>query len=395
MNKLIICIMSAMLLFLSGCTQTLPTSQTSSSPLTEKHQIGESWHYGQQAISEDIMVALEYVQDEHYNMTGTYLSTYNLVTQEKRRIIEVPQGRIFTEPSIYGDKVVCSSLNRSEVEQQPPPRNYDILNWDVFLFDLTTGEMRQITTETHAQVHPRIYENTIVWLDNRHEATDQYPHPYDVYAFDLKTNQEKRITSATTAEGYGTVSISGNAVIWTDMRHANPQIKNYPSNAGDYNNEIYLFDLVTNQEHRITSNSANDHYPCIDGTMIVWLRQIGYRQANVYAYDLAPSIGKEIQISQSNYAADFPSISGNLILWQDARSSQGNTSNDVIMNGQAGASDIYLFDLQTMTEIKLTSEDEDGNRLWASPVIHGDYALYVLDRQVGPITYELHLTGGK
>jgi beta propeller repeat protein len=363
----------------------------SSVKIDDKWQIGVGWHYGQQAVYEDRLVAQEFILDEHYNVTGWYVSLYDLSTREKRRLFEIPSDRIFGELSIYGEKIVWSSLDRAQVEQQPAPKNFDILNWDVFLYDFTTGETRQLTTEVHAQVHPRIYGDTVVWMDNRHTDTDLYPQPYDIFTLDLKTGQERRITSSTTVEGYSTIGISGNIVVWTDMRHTDPQVTSHPSNSGDYDNELYIFDLVTGEEHRITTNPANDHEPTIDGTRIVWLRQVDYNRADVFVYDLV--LGREVQVSQSGYAAGSPSVNGNHIVWQDARVSQGNTMNDVIMNGQTGAADIYLYDMLTSTEIKLTSEDGQGNRLWAAPLIGGNYVIYSLDRQIGPVAYAIRLTG--
>jgi len=378
-----------LVLLLSGCSPTASTS----SPAPQSQQIGESWQYGQQAIWRDTMAAIEYVGDEHYNVAAWYLTTYNLVTGEKRRLLEVPADRIFQQPSIYQDKIVWAAANRFEaIMQSSTTVNYDIMNWDIFLYNLTTGETQQITTDTHAQLQPQIYEDNIVWLDNRNAQTDVYPPGLDIYAYNLITKQERRLTSAPTVDDYDPLSINGNNVVWADMRHADPQVKNHAGNDAKYNNEIYLYDLATNQERRITANVAfNDHYPCIDGSTIVWLRQIDYRQANVYAYDLASSTGKEIQISKSNYAAGYPSVSSGKIVWQDARASRGNTMNDVIENGQAGASDIYLYDLHAAKETKLTAEDAQGHKLWAAPVICGNYILYMLDRQIGPVIYALSL----
>jgi beta propeller repeat protein len=376
--------------------EAVESSEKWSEPVSagESWELGENWYYGPQAISGDLLVAVE-METEDYRVVTQYLSTYNLRTREKTRVLEVPADRIFEPPAIDGDRVVWASLDRKEAEQQPPPRNQGILNWDVFLLDLSTGEVRQLTTDEHAQVHPAVSGDTIVWLDRRHGIGEQYPYPYDVYAYDLRTSEEKRLTLDTTAEGYDRVSISGALVVWTDMRHADPEVASHPSNAREYDNEIYVYDLGTGRETRVTVNPANDHHPAVDGDRIVWLRQHDYREADVFAYDVA--IGLETQVSRSRYADHRPDVFRDRIVWTDARASKGNTNNDVIeIDASTGerrepAADIYLYDMETQQEVKLTSPSNVGFSLWMNPCMSNGFIVYGLDRQVGPIVYAMKL----
>jgi len=375
-----------------GQTVESPEKGSEPVPAGQAWEIGENWRYGSHAISGDLLVALE-METEGFRVVARYISIYNLRTRDKTRVLKVPADRTFGVPAIHGDRVVWASLDRSQAEQQPSPQNQGILNWDVFLLDLSTGEIRQLTTEEHAQVHPAIYGDTVVWLDRRHGNNDQYPSPYDVYAYDLKTGKETRLTSDTTAEGYDQVSISGNLVAWTDIRHAAQEVTSHPSNAGDYNNEIYLYDLSTGREMRVTANPANDHYPAVDGGRVTWLRQYDYREADVFVYDI--KTGRETQVSTSRYAAFRPAIRGDFVAWTDARVSKGNTNNDVIeIDATTGerrepAADIYLYNLRAQHEVALTSAVPLGSGfpLWVRPVMSGGFVVYELNRQVGPIVY--------
>ena len=375
--------------------QAAGSPETKANTAVNSWEIGENWHYGPQAVWEDTLVGIE-METEDFRVVNWYLSTYNLRTREKTRVLELPEDHIVNAPAIHGDKVVWASLDRNEAEQQPLPKNQSVLNWDIFLLDLSTDEVRQITTEEHAQSHPAVYGDTVVWLDRRHGNSDQYPYPYDVYAYDLRNGEETRLTSDTTAEGYDRVSMSGDLVVWADIRHADPEITSHPSNDGAYDNEIYVYDLSTGRETRVTANPANDHYPAIDGGRIVWLRQFAYREADVFAYDVA--IGLETQVSRSRYADHRPDVFRDRIVWTDARASKGNTSNDVIeIDASTGerrepAADIYLYDLEAQRAVKLTSPSNVGFSLWMNPCIGNDFIVYELNRQVGAIVYAMKLS---
>jgi Tol biopolymer transport system component len=398
MKKLIIgSFLVMLLLILVSCAPAVSEDKKGPLPPTEQEkelsfeswEIGENWMYGPQAIWGDVMVGLE-IERQKGQITWQCISTYDLRSRKKKRVLELPTSRIADTPSIYMAKVVWASLSRSEDEQQPRPKNNAVLNWDVFLLDIKTGDVQQLTTEEHAQVCPRIYDDTVVWLDKRHEEERHNPERYDIYAYDIKSKKERRLTSSTSAEGQD-LSISGNLVVWTDNRHADPEVKIHAENAPDYNNEIYVYDLSANDEKRITSYPGNDRYPAISGNNIAWLRQLqsNYIQADIFACDFKK--GKETQVSYSSYAAHpwRPSIYGDRIVWADARASKGNTSGDTVINGRQGQTDIYLYNLTTLQEIQLTTTEP--GKVWLSPVIHGDFVVYEWSRMIGPVVYAINL----
>jgi TolB protein len=381
------------LLSCASCTPTSPVSEEIEEVPNESWQVGVSWQYSQQAIWGDIFIGLENTNDGRSK--AQYISAYNLRARERERVLEIdPDSVRAGTPSIYENLVVWSAADISKEQQ-------DEFDWNVFLLDLDIGEVQQITDDQNAQTEPRIYGDTIIWLDNRHGTGERYPYPQplDVYAYDLSAGEERRITAATTAEGYGHPAISGSFVVWADGRHADPEVIRHASNEPDYNNEIYVYDLTTDEERRVTSYPGNDRYPAIDGNRIVWLRQSGYREADVFVYDL--ETGQETQVSHSSYATFHPAIYGDHIVWTDARVSKGNTTNDVVeivVDQNTGKeerreprADIYLYDLKTQQEVRLTSPSAEGFSLWVCPCIHSEFTVYMLDRQIGPITYAIRL----
>lgn len=380
------------LIILSGCQ-----NRTLAGPTTAKLQAtpvpGGSWNvgvnlnYSQESIWEDTLVGLEF-KFEGGQIPVQNIIVYDLKTRTQKQIIKIPEGRMADAPAIYGNKIVFAAVDKSEYFRTSKPSKIEPApNWDIFLFDLETSKMQQLTIEEHAQTSPRIFGNTVAWLDARNQPTNQYPLPFDIYALDLKTNKERRITTNSTVEGYTQLAISGNFVVWTDMRHADAEVTNHPSNAPDYNNEVYIYDLATNQERRLTTAQGNDQYPAIDGKRVVWLRQESYQKADVFMYDLENEL--ETQISHGGYAYSNPSISGSRIVWTDASSSNGNTNNDVIVNGQLPGSVIVLFDLTTQKETLITPIEEW--KVWLWPVIHGNHIVYIWSLPAGSFTYAISI----
>ena len=395
MKKLTIILVLVLGFTLPGCSNPAPPAGTPPKTAPEPAgiwQVGANLSYSSECIWGNTLVALETdftnADPQNGKMPIQNIVAYDLNTREKKQISGPPEGRIMDTPAIYGNKIVFAAVDANDYFRfavsskiEPSP------NYDVFLFDLKTNQIRQLTTEGHGQMSPRIYDTTVVWLDARNQPLNQYPPPFDIYAFDLGTNQEKRITASPTADGNSQISISGNLVVWADIRHADSTVTSHPSNDPKYNNEIYGYDLASDREQRVTNSPGNDWAPSIDGKSIVWLRQENYLKADVFMYDLDKKL--ETQVSHSGFAATNPSMYHNRIIWTDASSSNGNTDNDVVMNGQLPGSAIVLFDLSDQKETLLTPTEE--GKVWLFPVVQGNHAVFILSRQVGGLVYAMEL----
>ncbi|MDD1707268.1 MAG: hypothetical protein LUO81_03630, partial [Methanoregulaceae archaeon] len=79
-------------------------------------------------------------------------------------------------PTIWGDRVVWDDS-----------RNGSMGNHDIYLFNLTSGNETQITTDSYAQISPSIWDDRIVWIDNRDNS--------QIYLYDLNSGNETCITS--------------------------------------------------------------------------------------------------------------------------------------------------------------------------------------------------------
>jgi TolB protein len=171
-------------------------------------------------------------------------------------------------------------------------------NLDIYGYDLGEDREFQITNNTAKQACPAINGNTVVWLDWRNGG-DTYGD--DIYGYDINTGTEFRITDPATT-GIGCPDISGNTVVWSDSRN------------GTWN--VYAYNLVSHTEVQITDGvgSTTPFYSAISGNVIV----VG-KGGVVCGFDLS---GNLLFLVGSGCVVPGPvvgpvAIDGNLVVWQE------------------------------------------------------------------------------
>ncbi|MFC1624756.1 putative Ig domain-containing protein, partial [Candidatus Omnitrophota bacterium] len=229
-----------------------------------------------------------------YTITFTVSDNENNVTQDiTLTTVVIEEIQITTnglnqlQPAIYKDKIVWYDW-----------RN---INYDIYMYDLSTGQETQITNDPNDQILPVIYEDKIVWFDYRNGNSD-------IYMYDLSTGQEIQITDDS-SEQFST-DIHEDKIVGKDGRNGN--------------NDIYIYDFSTGQETQITNDPNRQLNPAIYRDKIVWF---DYRNGNsdIYMYDL--STGQEIQITDDSFSQNVPAIYGDKIAWHDDR----NGNSDIYM----------------------------------------------------------------
>ena len=179
----------------------------------------------------------------------------------------------------------------------------------VSLYDTSTKKLTQIAES----YHPDIYGNNIVyekikWLQDE---------PYtlcSLYLYDITTKKEIKITGDNHAD-YKT-AIYGNKIVW--VRADNPSI-------------IYIYDIPSK---KVSTISASDAVSNLDiyRNAIVW--QSGSdEKSNIYMRDIA--IHRTIQITKSGSAIE-PAIYGNHIVY-------------------TSVNDVYMYDIFTRKTTRITS----------------------------------------
>ncbi len=182
---------------------------------------------------------------------------------------------------------------------------------------------------------------------------------------------ERRLT--TNAQDQTAPSVSGNRVVYEDDRD------------GDYS--IFMWDLATNTETRLTSNDGFDQrYPAISGSRVVF-QDNSKGDWNIRVIDLNSSIPAAGTLGRRITADDtidqqHPDISGNRVVYEDLRFAV-----------QINDAEIMLYDLSTNKETRLTYGDTfplsfplDDDTHWHSwPVIWGDWVAYENSRDPGSL----------
>jgi len=207
----------------------------------------------------------------------------------------LPQGK----PTIYGDRVVWTE-NTLEGGKT---------NWEIFLYDLsidsdndgvpnykensTTGGKPvpdpakiRITNNASRQLGPKIYNDIIVWEDDRYGN-------WDIFMYDLSMDSDE--------DG----------------------IPNYLDDDDDDDGILDINDLNGDPaEIRVTDHPAHQENPSIYDEKIVW-EDSRYGNKDVYLFDIWNS--KEIMLVGLNETQDpkdrpwqtYPRIYGDKVVWQD------------------------------------------------------------------------------
>jgi len=212
--------------------------------------------------------------------------------------------------------------------------------FDIYLYDLgddgvygtlDDSGVIQLTNDSLANIEPSISGNKIVWRSSRDGNTD-------IYLYDLGrdgvygTRDDSKITRVSDDPTIqGMPSISGNKIVWADLRH------------GDF--EIYLYDMGRDGlfgtrddsgEIRLTNALGHQGAAEISKNKIVWMDQRD-GAPDIYLYDLGKDgvygtrdDSGELRITADEDYQGMPDISGNTIVWTDGRHDEG---------------DVYLYDL--------------------------------------------------
>ena len=144
-----------------------------------------------------------YIVWQQYNTTSNNwnIYKYDLSTGDITQVCQSSENQI--NPAIYGDNVVWQQYNTTGN------------NWDIYMHDISTSITKRITNNTSDQINPAIYGDKIVWQDNRNGN-------WDIYMYDLTLRFERQLTTNT---GNQTdPAIYNNKVVWTDDRNGNEDI---------------------------------------------------------------------------------------------------------------------------------------------------------------------------
>jgi beta propeller repeat protein len=217
-------------------------------------------------------------------------------------------------------------------------------NRGLIFLDLSTGNSKLISPNTDYNTHPRIHDNKIVWHDI-------YPH--DIIVYNLTTSTEKALTEIN-EEKYP--AVYGDRIVFEDeFLHAIPN--------------ILLINDTRNSYVEVTSELNGYHYrPEIFGDRVVFY---GNREGNydIFLHDLNTNL--ETRITTNVDMQMEPSIFGDTIVWEDQRNGDWDIylmfldrDNDGVSDDMdafpENPSEYWDFDLDWIGDNADPDDDNDG-----------------------------------
>ncbi len=169
-----------------------------------------------------------------------------------------------------------------------------------------------VCTHSAYQTSPEVSGDIVVWSDLRNGNTD-------IYGYDFSKGTEFYVCNHPISQNE--IDISGDFVVWRDSRNGGA--------------DIFGFDLSRLVLWSICTNSAAQFTPSVSGDIVVWY---DYRNGNadIYGYDLRTA--SEFPICTNTADQYYPDIWGDLVVWTDMR------------NGNA---DIYGYRLSTAQTVAI------------------------------------------
>ena len=172
-----------------------------------------------------------------------------------------------------------------------------------------TGVTRQLTTNPATQLDPAISGNLVVFTDLRNGNED-------IYYYDLSSGTETQVTLSTANQRLN--DVDGSRIVYTDMT---------PPSA-----HINLYDVTTGTTVPFTSLSA-DQNPRIDGDIVVF-EQGPPTNPDVIAIDLGS--GTEFPVAATAAVELWPVVSGRRVAYE-RRATPGDLTEIVVVDLDTGS----------------------------------------------------------
>jgi beta propeller repeat protein len=269
---------------------------------------------------------------------------------------------LLVSPVLAGTETLITT-NTTGSDQQAPSISGDWIvwedtrdaGWDIYGYNIVTGEERRITREGAVAHDPAISGNRVVWQDFRHGN-------YDIFFTSLVSGTPKQITSGT-AE-HSAPAIDGNRIVWQDTRNGNF--------------DIYLYDLSSHTETLLTPGApgADKKYPAIAGSLVVWQdSRNNLSSTDIFMNDTSTGMLVDLTPGLLTSTQMKPAISGTRVVWRD---DQLKPVGSIWMNDTSGP---------VMTRVDNGPPYAKTNR----PVVSGTRVVWLDSRNRPPAFYDIYM----
>ncbi|ABN57143.1 MULTISPECIES: Ig-like domain-containing protein [Methanoculleus] len=220
------------------------------------------------------------------------------------------------KPSISGDYIVWQDDRNG--------------NWDIYLYQRSTGEETQLTTDTGDQWLPIVRGNYVAWYDD--SSGDTKIVLYDIAAGAVKAtiDADAKTTIPDGATGVKP-ALSEKYVAWIEKA----------------DERAWYYDIADETKMQVSGTGLRHSWPSLYGSQIAWecyLNRSGIQDPEIYLMDLDNPSGGEQQITNAPNYQVSPALSENIIAWEDM---------------QDGPRGIYMYDLATGGEEMSVFAPED------------------------------------
>lgn len=176
----------------TGARRVVTTFGTEDAPYRHIRDVGFDGRY------------VVWIAEGSRTQSGLGMVMFDLQTGQERVLVPFGQG-MMTGPSVDRGRVAFSM----DAGDRHP----------VFVLDVATGALRQLSDAPRSQKHPEIYGDLVVWEDTRQDTNPAYTSNFDVYVHDLKTGTATALAAG--PEWTSAPQLDGNRLVYTQLRHDN------------------------------------------------------------------------------------------------------------------------------------------------------------------------------
>jgi beta propeller repeat protein len=280
------------------------------------------------------------------------------ITHAETRVVQLTEGpyqvlRERDSVSLSGDYLLYSRTGMKKVKDNVTGRPYEVWDNGTYVMDITDRSEVKIADDV---LDASISNNFVVWRDG-----DEIVHLNSV------TGANMILPLGDGAKPLTRPDIQGHLVVWADRR--NDPVPEDDEDIVD----IYLYNVTTEMEMRLTTSRSNKGAPSIGGDLVVWADE---RNGNFDIYALDLSNGTEYQVTDDPNAQLSPKASTMAIAWMDTRTTVHPKWRE----------DIFYFDL-VLGEERQASDTGlvKSYDLWADKIVWEDTSRYNKPYESGDI----------
>ena len=189
------------------------------------------------------------------------------------------------------------------VVYQARPTGNTSAPWQLYALNLATSQVMPVSPSTQDELDPDVQGGRVVWQDFRDVG------PGEIYLKNLETSELRRITTNTFGQYHP--AVYDQWVVWQDNR--NTEL------------DIYGFDLLRNEEVRITNTPEDESRPYLNGPWLLCLENsLGPQSVNPRLIHL-PSL-LAVPVTRTVSFKDLPALADGWAVWQETANNQSRIS---------------------------------------------------------------------